>query len=287
MNSAPLQSSRRQVAPFNKFKEEFSREISLSDFGAKKVDSIAVGAFSPSATELRRTGAKDLLLANDFLKAAHRSLKEYARLVNEIPKARHASATIGSFIKILRNRQKKLISLQEEIKGLYKQLDGTLANHHRERLYNAVHELESVEDALVRIERGQVANMHPELRRKHNESLRRKTGGSHPDQAKVERLKYTPGFGSLLPLFEYGLDSLKNKAPYQWLLEKLDSQLKRLFRKHQKGITDSTRYRIVAEVLVSGGVDEVSPEGIKEYFQQKPKTVKPPSETVARNSQAT
>jgi hypothetical protein len=155
--------------------------------------------------------------------------------------------------------------------GLDKRLAEVLTWERRAHLDKAVKELELVENALSRVERMEASHIHPKLRKKHDKSTRKE-------------LEYkSSGFKLLLPRFRYGLNSLNKKAPMQWFVETLDSRLSRLFDRARIEVSKLTRYKIIEEVIVSGGLPEKSAKTIKQHFVEKRKPTKP----TARNSQAT
>jgi hypothetical protein len=133
-----------------------------------------------------------------------------------------------------------------------------------------VEELRFVEDVLWDRETTQSSHIHPALRQKHDK-------GSKKSKYEVSQFK------SLLPKFDYELDSLKKKAPQQWLLTALDSELRREFSQAKTKVFGITRHRVIAAILKSGGAPAISAETIKEHFVEQRKPTKPP----ARNSQAT
>jgi hypothetical protein len=111
------------------------------------------------------------------------------------------------------------------------------------------------------------SHIHPALRQKHDK-------GSEKSKYRVSQFK------SLLPQFNYELDSLKKKAPQQWLLTALDSELQRQFRHANTKVSGITRHRVIAAILKSSGAPAISAETIKQNFVEKRQLTKPP----ARNS---
>lgn len=257
------------VTTFKLFKQKFLRELSSRHFGG---DVYSVDRYSKTAgaRELERTGAKDILSSDDVLHRIHQRLRDYARLLKEQEKVQQVSAEMGTLIKRLRDAEKTLQQIQKNIKALDKRLENILTVPCRTHLDKAVTELRFVEDVLWDWETTQSSHIHPALRQKHD----KESGKSKYEVSQ---------FRSLLPKFDYELDSLKKKAPQQWLLKKLDSDLRRRFKRANPKVPDTTRHRVIAAILKSGGVPPISANTIKEHFIEKRKPAKAP----ARNSQAT
>jgi hypothetical protein len=68
--------------------------------------------------------------------------------------------------------------------------------------------------------------------------------------------------------FNYDLDTLKQKAPDQWLVRKLDTALKKLFSRAQNRVPEMTRYRVIAALCRAGGIKMIEPSAIKQFFLQ-------------------
>jgi hypothetical protein len=260
----------KNVKTFKAFREDFLREIRLPEFG-EAIDVITKkNPRSAASKELEKTGATRILSSDGFLRFAHGSLRECARLTEQQKKARKVASGIGPLIKRLRDHQKTLSQLQKQIMKQDKRLENVLRLEFRLHFKKAVKELELVEDALSDIEQTKASHIHPQLRKKH-------------DKTAEEGLRYTISrWRSLDQCFDHELDSLNKKAPMQWLIEALDSGLRRRCKKAQIKVSCITRYRIIAEVLVSGGLPEISADTIKQHFIEKRRLPKLP----ARNSQA-
>ena len=258
-----------KVNTFQTFQHKFLREMSSPHFGD---DIYSVDQYSKTAgaKELEKTGAKDILSKDTFLRCAHKLLREYARLINEQKQVRQVSADMGRSIKKLRDSQKTLQRLHKNILALDERLGSTLTVACRRHLDKAVTELMFVEDVLRDREKTQSSHIHPALRQKHDR-------GSQRSKYEVSQFK------SLLPSFDYELVSLNGKAPQQWLLITLDSELQTQFKRANPKVSDITRHRVIAAVLKSGGLPAISAETIKQHFIEKRKPAKLP----ARNSQAT
>jgi hypothetical protein len=269
LNNADTSKAAVQVATFNAFENAFARELSLSHFGEQK-HAVEPTSKSAGAKELDKIGAKKVLLTTSFLRQVHRSLKRCARLLREQNKVRQVSADLGKSIKQIRDAQKTLRELQERIRALGIHLERRMLMGwpYLEHLDTAEKELVRVEDLLWERERTEASYIHPERRRKHDKSA---------PKTKYETSRFKP----LLTPYDYELDSLKTKAPLQWLLESLDLTLQQCFTREHKEVTDVTRYRIISAILKSSGLDPVSSSSLKEYFADRARQKK----ALARNSQ--
>jgi predicted transcriptional regulator len=259
-----------KLSPFMMFQRQFLDELSSPTFGG---DIYSVHQYSKTAgaKELERTGAIDILRKKGFLHRVYQALKEHARLLREQDKVHHESAEMGKSIKRLRDAQKTLQDIQKTIGELDKRLENVLTWPFRQRYFDtAVRELEIVEAKLSGLERTQASQIHPALRQKH-------------DRAAATSKYEVSKFKSLLPRFDYELDSLKKKAPQQWLLATLDSELQRRFKRATKQVTSTTRYRIISAVLKSGGLQPISPLTVKDNLAEETQR----KTTSARNSPAT
>jgi hypothetical protein len=254
---------------FKSFQQAFLQELSLPYFGEKDIYSVQKGSKSAGAKELEESAAKEILEKTPFLQRIYHLLTEHDRLMPEQKKVRHISAKMGRSVKQFRDAQKTLQSLQKSIRRLDKRLERILTVPCRIHLDKAVRELMFVEDALANAERTRASYIHPERRRKH-------------DRAAAKTKFQVSKFRSLVPEFDYELDSLRKKAPQQWLLTTLDLNLQRYFKREHKEVTDMTRYRVISAILKSGELEPVLPLTIKQHVaEQTPR--KNPS---ARNSQA-
>jgi hypothetical protein len=258
-----------KISTFNTFREGFLREIVLPEFG-EDIDSIDENSRSPAAKELTETGAERILSNNGFLHFVHGLLGKYSRLPEEQRTVRRVSAKVGQSIKRLRDATKTMSRLQGEIKELDKRLANVLTLECRLRFDNAIKELKYIEGSLSSLESIEASHIHPEIRKRHD-----KTAG--------KKLKFRLSFKSLVPRCDYELDSLKKKAPQQWLIEAIDAELSRQFKNAQVKISNMTRYRIIVELMVAGGLSEISAQMIKQHFVEK----RTPTQRPARNSQAT
>jgi hypothetical protein len=267
-NSKPRNDNKDGTVSFQKFQEGFLHEVRLPYFGDEG-DS-GEDYRSPAAKELEKTGAIKILSKVGFLRFAHKSLRSCNRLVKEQGKVRQVSAEMGCSIRRLRDTRKTLKGLREQIKGLDKRLVNVLSDERRMHFYNALRELELVEGALFGIETTKAWHIHPEKRKKHDSTV-------------GKGLKFALGWKPLLPHFDYELDSLKKKAPEHWLIETLDLGLQRRFKQAKIKVSIVTRYRIVTEILASGGLPITSAATIKQHFNDKKKH----NQSLARNSQAT
>ncbi len=255
-----------QVPTFKTFQQVFTRELSSPHFGERKHD-IEPGSKSAGAKELEHAGVKGILLKTAFLHRVHRLLRECARLMQEQGKVCGVSANLGRSVRKYRDAQKTLLRLQKQVRTLRAHLERDLAPHVLEHLDTAAKELMFAEDVLFDAETTQSSRIHPDLRRKHDKD--------------TPETKYELRFQSLLPAYDYELDSLNKKAPHQWLVETLDRTLQRCFVRGHKRVTDTTRYRIISAILKSSGLDPIFPPSIKEYFRDRTRRKK----AHARNSQ--
>lgn len=234
------------------FRQVLTRELSSSHFGEHK-HALPKDSKSAGARELEKTGAKEFLLKTTFLRRIYHLLTECARLMKEQAKVRDESASLGISIKQYRDAQKKLQSLQNDIAKLTHRIERSnlLSPHKLKHLFVAMEELQAAEDALGNTEQATASKIHPDLRLKHDRSAK-------------ERYEFR--WQSLLSPYDYELDSLHKKAPEYWLMNTLDSEIKRSFRHKHVKLTAATRNKIISAILKSSGFDPISPARIKEYF---------------------
>jgi hypothetical protein len=241
-----------QVPTFEFFRQKFSRELSSDNFGEHK-HAVPKHSKSAGAKVLEKTGVKNVLLKTSFLRRVHHLLKKCARLMKEQAKVRAESANLGRAVKKYRDAQNKLQSLQEDIAELTNRLEKSnmLSLPMLEHLNAAVKGLQATEDALCNTEQAIISRIHPDIRRKHDKSAKK---------------KYEFRWKSLLPPYDYDLASLNKKAPEYWLIDTLDSELQRCLIRSHKDISKATRYGIISAILKSSGLEPISPSRIKEYF---------------------
>lgn len=243
------------VPTFAVFMQKFSLDLHSPHFAADRY-SLNEGDLSPGAKELRKVKAKDVLLQDSFLHRLHGLVRESARLTSERDKVRLVSAKMGRNIKTIGNGQKTIRALQQKIVDLDSQLKEILGWESRAHLQAAIKELIVVEDNLRRSEEMCASFIHSELRRKHDMGFGKKT--------KYRMSKFTP-----LPIpimYNFDLDSLREKGPEQKLWSELDSRLQRRFKSQGKTVSTITRCRVLAAILRAAGQPSPSPSTLNEYL---------------------
>lgn len=247
-------------ATFDDFGREFLRLLASPDFGEKPY-AVMGKQKGAAAKEIARAGIVAMLSRGTFLRSSHRALKEHVRLVKEQDNVRRAAHDAGKKIKRLRDAQQTVATLQRKIRALDQNLSEIVAESVRQHFDNAHRQLEQASCRLLGVEKHFGSSVHPEERGKHDKNASGKN-------------KYKLGWKPLLRPFDYDLDTLRKKAPEQWLFETLNVKLKHIFRRASTTVSDITRYKIIAAVMGSGGLGAVNPEKIKEYFIEKNKAHK-------------
>ena len=142
----------------------------------------------------------------------------------------------------LRNTQKTLATIHETIKELYFRLEP--------RTWDVPHEFEEIleklnlcTDKLLKREHYLVWALHPKTRKR----------------------DYTVSRWALPNLSEYTLQTLRTKAPDQWLIETLNSELVSLFS-GAASVSEMTRYKIISALLKTGAEQTIDYGTIKQHF---------------------
>jgi hypothetical protein len=240
------------------FREAFLREIEARDFGDPgSLPEYQADALTPGARELRTTEAIAALRAPSLLQRFHRLLRKYERLMKEQDEVRRTSHDASRVITKVRNARKTLTTLKLKTLALDAQLETLMDWQFREHLHAASKEFGIAADLLEQLEKTQASTIHPAERAVHDK--------------KEPKSKYqTSPWKQLIKPYDYDLQSLKKKAPQQWLFEELNSALIARFKGNLE-LSDLTRYRIIAAACTSGGLGTIQPLTIKEYFVGKAK----------------
>jgi len=248
---------RVEVSKFDDFRGQFLRLLASPDFGEKPY-AVMGKQKGAAAKEIARTGIVAMLSSATFLGSSHQALKERIRLVNEQGNVHRAARDAGKKIERLRHAQQTIGALQRKIRAIDESLSEIVAETVRQHFDNAYDQLERANCRLLGVEKRFGSSIHPEERGEH-------------DKKALDKNKYKLGWQPLSRPFDYDLETLRKKAPEQWLTETLNLKLKHIFRRASTTVSDITRYKIIAAVIRSGGLDPISPETIKEYFVTKNK----------------
>jgi len=246
------------MVSLKEFRDAFLPKIEARDFGDPgSLPELETDALTPGAKELRTFGAIAELRAPSQLQRFHRLLREYERLIKEKDEVRRTSHSASRAITKLRNARKTLATLQRRTLEVDAQLETLMDWSFREHLHVASKEFEIAGDLLLDLEKTQASTVHPTERRVH-------------DKREPKSKYQTSPWKQLIKPYNYNLESLKKKAPQQWLVEALNSALANRF-KGAYALSDLTRYRIIAAAWMSGGLGTIQVLTIKEYFMDKAK----------------
>jgi hypothetical protein len=246
------------MVTFKEFCGAFLPDIAARDFGDPgSLPELEVDVLSPGAKELQTSGAIAVLRAPSLLHRFHRLLRECERLIKEQDKVRRTSRSASQLITKLRNARKTLKTLQKSVLRTDGQLEKLMGWKFRDHLYAACKQLELAADLVEELEKTQASTIHPADRRAH-------------DKREPKSKYQTSAWKQLIKPYDYDLESLKKKAPQQWLVEALNSALAARFRGDLE-LSDLTRYRIITALCQAGGLDPIQALTIKEYFMDKAK----------------
>jgi len=248
------------MVTFKEFCDDFLRLIEARDFGDPgSLPELDADAFSPGAKELRSTGVLAALHTPSLLQRFHRLSRECERLMKEQDAVRHTSHDASATITKLRNARKTLTTLQRKTLALDAQLENLMGFQFREHLHAASKEFGIAADVVEQLEKTQASTIHPAERAAH-------------DKREPKSKYQTSPWKQLIPPYDYDLESLKKKAPQQWLVEAFNSALTAKFTSALE-LSDMTRYRIIAALCQAGGLDPIEALTIKEYFMDKAKNL--------------
>ena len=245
---------RYQEPSFEEFRSVFEKRIESPFFGEKDRFSVASGEKSPGRKEIEKAGAVLVLKRPAFLRFAHRTVHEFFRLQNVQPEVRKISGASGKRIRDIRNLQMSLTKISSELTALDRRAEPILTFECRMHFDKAIQELKALQDALIGTEEYWASQIHPELRKKHD---------LEAPQLAFKRSTW-PSLSD--PPHAYGLESLKKKAAWQWLIHALDIGLRRRFQRARVSVSDTTRYRIIATLLEAAGLPSLSRQAIRAYF---------------------
>jgi hypothetical protein len=238
------------MVKFKSFKSTFIGKLADRQFGETSYDrkSSRPGSLSPAAKEVRKKSAETRLGTHAFLKSVYQFLKEHDRLTRERPKVYHITALLRPQIRAVRKAQKTLKIIQSRIQELENSIEEFVGWDVRQQLHDAIRQLKSSQDDLLRLEQECGSMLHSAERKDH---------------------KISP-WEFLIKPFRYDFSTLKQKAPDQWLIEMLDSTVRsKLCDPGIIKITKLTRYRIITELLYAGGLGEIRPLTIKQYLYER------------------
>ena len=247
------------MVTFKEFRDAFLGTIEAREFGDPP-DSLPpdqTDLLSPGAQEIRDTGALAALRGPSLLHRFHGLLREYERLIKEQDEVRHTSHDASRAITKLRNARKTVETLQRRTLALDTQLESLMEWPFREHLHAASKEFGIAGDLLLDLEKTQASTIHPAERMVH-------------DKREAKSKYQTSPWKQLIKPYDYDLESLKKKAPQQWLVEALNSALTARFKGNSE-LSDMTRYRIIAAAWTAAGLGLIDPLTIKQYFIEKAK----------------
>jgi chromosome segregation ATPase len=201
---------------------------------------------SVATRKLRTSGLYDVLKQKPFLRSVYALVKERYRLDSEQDQVRRVGKEMRAVIRQVKNGQKTIQSLRKAIKELEARLTPILGSDSLRSLQRARSNLMKCQRHLLEVE---------------------EDSGSEIHSAESEGYKKSQ-WEVLIREFNYDLDTLKQKAPDQWLVRKLDVALEELFSQAETHVPEMTRYRVIAALCRAGGNKMIEPSAIKQFFLQ-------------------
>jgi hypothetical protein len=199
----------------------------------------------PVAREIRRKQLGALLVRKPFLLQIHKLGRRYSQYPSDKSAVLQLRRNIAPVLKQVRYAQKTLRTTAKNLVRATGLVAKWLSFDELQQLGNVTEMVRDCEWLMQKKEEHLADRLHPATLKVRDRLSR---------------------WENLIPIYNYDLPNLREKARDHWLWEEIDDALVNLFKRQK--VTMATRYSLIAGILEDLGVGIVEPGTIKQHLYE-------------------